>query len=271
MHYYKRDIGKYYKKAGRLTMLQHGAYTMLMDACYDREVFPTIEQAIDWCWASTNEEIEAVNFVLSKFFTKYDDVFKQSQITETLEKYHSNKVINKAIAVKREADKRTKREQTVDDSTTNEHLITNKELLITNQELEIKNYKSEITNQELTTKDQDQKIISSKLDNVVESQVLLNYLNDISGKSFKHVDSNLKLIKARLNEGHSEKDIYAVIDRKVTEWENDPKMAKYIRPATLFNAEKFNQYVGELGVETPDQKRDRELSEWANTIEGELQ
>ncbi|MCK4820454.1 DUF1376 domain-containing protein [bacterium] len=129
MHYYKRDIGKYYKKAGRLTMLQHGSYTMLMDACYDREQFPTIEQAIDWCWATSPDEIEAVKFVLSKFFTEYDGVFKQSHITETLDNYHKNKATNKTIAIKREADRRTKREQTVNEPPPN------KELKITNQEL----------------------------------------------------------------------------------------------------------------------------------------
>ena len=138
MHYYKRDIGKYYKKAGRLTMLQHGAYTMLMDACYDRERFPTIEDAIDWCWAESEEEKLAVEFILSKFFTECDGVYEQAHITETLDNYHKNAKTNKAIAVKREADKRTKREQTVNGSTTNEHLITNKELLITNNQLQTK-------------------------------------------------------------------------------------------------------------------------------------
>ena len=115
---------------------------MLMDACYDREVFPTLEQAIDWCWASSSEEIDAVKFVLSKFFTEYDGEFKQAHITETLDKYHENAATNKAIAVKREADRRTKREQTVNDSTTNEHLITNKELGITNNQLITKDQKT---------------------------------------------------------------------------------------------------------------------------------
>jgi hypothetical protein len=32
---------------------------------------------------------------------------------------------------------------------------------------------------------------------------------------------------------------------------NDPQNNKYLRPATLFNATKFNQYVGELGSGTP--------------------
>jgi uncharacterized protein YdaU (DUF1376 family) len=49
MHYYKRNLGDYAKKAGRLTMLQHGAYTLpLIDSCYDRESSSTLEQAIDW-------------------------------------------------------------------------------------------------------------------------------------------------------------------------------------------------------------------------------
>ena len=68
MHYYKRNLGDYAKKAGRLSMLQHGAYTLLIDACYDREQFPTLDDAIDWAWASSAAEIEAVEFVLRKFF-----------------------------------------------------------------------------------------------------------------------------------------------------------------------------------------------------------
>lgn len=135
MHYYKRDIGQYYKKAGRLTMLQHGAYTMLMDACYDREIFPTVEQAIDWCWASADEEIEAVKFILSKFFFEHDGVFKQRHITEVLEKYHENAAINKAIAIEREAKRRaknTKREPIVNEPPPN------KELRTTNNQLQTK-------------------------------------------------------------------------------------------------------------------------------------
>ena len=41
MHYYEKKIGDYHRKAGRLNILQHGVYNLLMDACYDREAFPT--------------------------------------------------------------------------------------------------------------------------------------------------------------------------------------------------------------------------------------
>ena len=61
MHYYKKNIGDYHKKAGRLSMLEHGAYTLLLDACYDRERFPTLEDAMDWTWARTEEEMAALS------------------------------------------------------------------------------------------------------------------------------------------------------------------------------------------------------------------
>ena len=57
MHYYERNIGDYHRKAGRLNILQHGVYNLLIDACYDRETFPTLEEAIDWVWAASPEEI----------------------------------------------------------------------------------------------------------------------------------------------------------------------------------------------------------------------
>lgn len=87
MHYYKRNIGDYSKKAGRLSILQHGVYNLLIDACYDRERFPTLEEAIDWTWAGTTEEVEAVKFVLSKFFTLENGVYVQGRIQEEIQEY----------------------------------------------------------------------------------------------------------------------------------------------------------------------------------------
>ena len=102
MHYYKRNIGDYAKKCGRLSMLQHGAYTLLIDACYDRETFPTLRDAMDWTWASSKEEIEAVEFVLSRFFTLKDGVFVQERIAEEIAEYHNKAEQNKRIAIERE-------------------------------------------------------------------------------------------------------------------------------------------------------------------------
>ena len=115
MNYYKRHIGDYHKKAGRLSMLEHGAYTLLLDSCYDREKFPTKDEAIDWCWARSTEEVAAVEFVLSKFFTLENGVYIQTTISENVAAYHENALKNKQIAIEREEAKRLKREQAVHD------------------------------------------------------------------------------------------------------------------------------------------------------------
>ena len=148
MHYYKRNIGDYHKKAGRLTMLQHGSYTLLMDSCYDREQFPTEEEAIEWVWASNQDEIDAVLFVLKRFFTLEDDVYTQKRIKEDLERYQQNSSTNQRIALEREAKRRDEKEQRVHGSCDKEHepppnhkpLTTNQEPLTINQKPVTKSY-----------------------------------------------------------------------------------------------------------------------------------
>lgn len=141
MHYYKRNLGDYAKKAGRLTMLQHGAYTLLIDSCYDREVFPTLEQALEWTWASSEAEIDAVKFVLSRFFVlNKDGQYVQDRILEELLQYHKTADTNKRIAAERETKRKeisTKRERSVNEAPPNHKPIT------TNQEpLTIKQVKN---------------------------------------------------------------------------------------------------------------------------------
>ena len=141
MHYYKRNLGDYAKKCGRLSMLQHGAYTLLIDSCYDREKFPTLEEAIEWTWASTEAEIEAVKFVLGRFFTlSSDGQYVQDRILAELLEYHSKADTNKRIAQEREAkrkEKSTTCAQSVDDPSPNHKPRT------TNQEPQTKNQKKE--------------------------------------------------------------------------------------------------------------------------------
>ncbi len=111
MHYYKRNLGDYAKKAGRLSMLEHGAYTLLMDAIYDRETFPTLEDALDWAWARDDAEVAAVKFVLSKFFELQEDGrYVQNRIQEELNSYKSKAETNTRIAKEREAKRKSKHE-----------------------------------------------------------------------------------------------------------------------------------------------------------------
>lgn len=142
MHYYKRNLGDYAKKAGRLSMLQHGSYTLLIDACYDREQFPTLEDAIEWTWASTTDEIEAVTFVLRKFFILESGFYVQKRIKEEIEEYQGKAETNKRIAIERETKRKenntnrakdsTYRVQDVNESPPNQEPITNNHKPLTN-------------------------------------------------------------------------------------------------------------------------------------------
>lgn len=96
-------------------MLEHGAYTLLIHSCYDRERFPTLNEAFDWCWARTQEEKNAVEFVLSKFFDLVDDVYVQNRIKDELVHYHEIAQNNKRIATERE-DKRKNKSRNVHES-----------------------------------------------------------------------------------------------------------------------------------------------------------
>lgn len=75
---------------------------------------------------------------------------------------------------------------------------------------------------------------------------ILAFLNDATNSNYRPVPSNLSKIEARLNEGATVDEIQRVITRKAAEWLGTT-MEKYLRPDTLFNATKYNQYVGQLG------------------------
>lgn len=92
------------------------------------------------------------------------------------------------------------------------------------------------------TKDNIQKM-SGKPD--LEAPVL--YLNT---KTQKHFDpknkSNQDLVRARFNEGRTLEQFKQVVDRKVSQWLTDEKMAMYLRPSTLFNRTNFENYLNEV-------------------------
>src|SRR6185503_7175595 len=79
-----------------------------------------------------------------------------------------------------------------------------------------------------------------------ESREVLEYLNRATGRSYRAVESNLKLIAARLKSGVSALQVKEVVLHKFDQWKGDPKMDEYLRPKTLFNATNFENYLGEI-------------------------
>jgi uncharacterized phage protein (TIGR02220 family) len=81
---------------------------------------------------------------------------------------------------------------------------------------------------------------------VSTARELLEFLNQKTGRYYRPVPVNLKLITARLDSGVSAQDIRSVIAMKTRQWRGRPDMAVYLRPSTLFRASNFEQYYGQL-------------------------
>lgn len=84
----------------------------------------------------------------------------------------------------------------------------------------------------------------------IEAKEVIEHLNAATGSSYRPVESNLKLVRDRLKSGATVEQCKAVIDAKVGQWGNDPKMAEYLRPTTLFRASNFEQYLGQLAQQS---------------------
>lgn len=89
---------------------------------------------------------------------------------------------------------------------------------------------------------------------------IVDYLNSVCNKKFKSTtEGQIKFIRARLKEGNSVEDLKSVIDKKAAQWLGTTQ-EKYLRPSTLFNAEKFEAYMNESS--TP--KRAAANNSWVN-------
>lgn len=92
------------------------------------------------------------------------------------------------------------------------------------------------------------KALSGKPDEspVSDAKQILEYLNLKAGRQYRPAAANTDLIAARLKDGITVDQCKSVIDAKVSQWGEDDKMREYLRPGTLFNRTKFEQYLGQL-------------------------
>ena len=72
MNYYERHLGDYAKDTAHLTMIEHGAYGLLLDRYYATEKPIPSDQAHRLARARSKEERQAVDDVLAEFFVLVD-------------------------------------------------------------------------------------------------------------------------------------------------------------------------------------------------------
>jgi uncharacterized protein YdaU (DUF1376 family) len=86
INYYERHLGDYAKDAGHLSMLEHGAYTLLLDRYYTTEQPIPADQAHRVCRARTREERAAVDAVLAEFFVLDGAVYRNGRANREITK-----------------------------------------------------------------------------------------------------------------------------------------------------------------------------------------
>jgi len=103
MNYYTRHLGDYAKDTKHLSLLEHGAYTVLMDWCYNSERPLPNDEALLYriCGAFAKTEQQAVMSVLEEFFESTEMGWLQGRVEKELQKAHEKSGKAKASALSR--------------------------------------------------------------------------------------------------------------------------------------------------------------------------
>lgn len=88
MNYYERHLGDYSKDTAHLTMIEHGAYGLLLDRYYGTEAGIPADQVHRIARARTKEEKAAVDVVLAEFFQLVDGLWINKRAEEEIAKAH---------------------------------------------------------------------------------------------------------------------------------------------------------------------------------------
>ena len=138
MNYFKFNIGDYAAATRHLTMLEHGAYRLLLDVYYttERPIPLDMKVAARKAGARTKDEIQAVETVLREFFIETQDGWKharcETEIAAYVQKAETNRVVGKRGGrPKKEtqtvSDQNPEKTQTVSDGFPEKTLTTNQE------------------------------------------------------------------------------------------------------------------------------------------------
>ncbi len=99
MNYYERHLGDYMRDAGHLTIMEHGAYTVLLDRYYISEAPLPVEvsQVCRIVRASSRQEREVIELVLREFFDLADDGWHHKRCDAEIERYRKRVEHNREV------------------------------------------------------------------------------------------------------------------------------------------------------------------------------
>lgn len=116
------------------------------------------------------------------------------------------------------------------------------------------NKSSEVENNNILCRAEAPTSPSKTQDSVLNAQAdeVISYLNEKAGKHYRTVESARCILRGRFRDGFTVADCKKVVDNKVSEWKGT-EMEKYLRPATLFQALKFDGYLNQA----PEKSKNR--------------
>ena len=88
----------------------------------------------------------------------------------------------------------------------------------------------------------ERKVYNDEVNDIIKK--VIEYLNLKSGATYTNNKSNSECISARIEDGFTISEFKIVIDRKCRQWMGTTQ-EKYLRPITLFQAKKFENYLNE--------------------------
>lgn len=235
-YWYARHFKDYAARTAHLSLMEHGAYALLLDHYYQTggKLIANAIAIARVCRCQTEEERSTVQSILDQFFTvdasgmyRNDRADREMGIAASVSAVRS--AAGKAGALAR---------------------WSKSENMAIAMPAPLANAKQ--TGWRNDPQPQPQPQLNNMSFNADAAQILA-YLNNRAGRGYQPVKANLSLIIGRLREGATLDQCKAVIDAKAAAWGSDPKMAGYLRPKTLFSATNFAQYVGDLTGAAPSE------------------
>lgn len=106
MNFYRHHLGDYARDTRHLSLLEHGAYRMLLDCYYTQRGPLRAIHVHRLVGARTRSERAAVDRVLSEFFERVGDVFRNARADREIAAYDARAMSNMCVAHDRERARR---------------------------------------------------------------------------------------------------------------------------------------------------------------------
>lgn len=235
--WFKFYPGDYLADTQRLTQAQHGAYLLLLIEYYasgtpppdDDEVLAAITRCAVDVWRS------AIRSPCRRFFEIRDGCWFHKRVEDELSKRRNEKKARQDAALQTN---RKLGRNTVTDTVTDTVTGTHSRYQIPDTRVPEPERSNPLSGKP--------DVAAPKNGSKPECQEILKFLNETAGKKFRDSKTNLDFIRCRLDDGITADQLRKIVVRKAREWLPDEKMREYLRPSTLFNKTKCEQYVGEL-------------------------